>query len=393
MSGAAALNRSVLAAALISATIAGTLVLAAPAGPAAAGDTPRTPEGGSSGPGAGGVTAAAPSPSDARAALRLVVPGLLAQYHVPGLAVTVVRARHVGWTECFGVKRAGEAVPITAETVFEAASLSKPVVAYLAMREVERGALALDKPLAQYLDQPYMADPRGARITARQVLSHTGGLPNWARGKPLAVETEPGARWRYSGEGYVYLQRVLERVSGQPLAELAHQMVLAPLGMAASSFVWRADYERTSAAPHDRAGRPAAKEKPAQANAAASLHCTAPDYARFLAAMLDPAAHRDLLPPAALGAMLVPAVEVDPKLGLSWGLGWGLESWNGSRCFFHWGSNDGFRCFVLGNPANGDGLVVMTDGASGLDLIEELVRTLEGKSHPLFRFPLLHPQD
>jgi CubicO group peptidase (beta-lactamase class C family) len=339
--------------------------------------------------GAPGPAAAA----DPRAVLRQVVPGLLARYHVPGLAVTVVRARQVGWTECFGVKRAGEPAPITAATVFEAASLSKPVVAYVAMREVERGALALDKPLAAYLDQPYLADPKGARITARQVLSHTGGLPNWARGKPLAVEAEPGARWRYSGEGYVYLQRVLERVSGQPLAELARKMALAPLGMASSSFVWRQDYERTSASPHDRAGRPAVKEKPGTANAAASLHCTVPDYARFLAALLDPAAHRDLLPPAALGAMLVPQVEVDAKLGLSWGLGWGLESWNGSRYFFHWGSNDGFRCFVLGNPATGDGLVVMTNGASGLDLIEELVRTVEGGSHPLFRFPMLHPQD
>jgi CubicO group peptidase (beta-lactamase class C family) len=331
--------------------------------------------------------------ADARAALRQTVPGLLARYHVPGLAVTVVQARRVGWTECFGVKRAGEAAPITAETVFEAASLSKPVVAYAALREVERGALTLDKPLARYLDRPYMTDPKGARITARQVLSHTGGLPNWARGKPLAVEGEPGARWRYSGEGYVYLQRVLERVSGQPLADLARRTVLAPLGMAASSFTWRADYEESSAAPHDRAGQPAAKEKPRAANAAASLHCTAPDYARFLAALLDPGAHRDLLPPAAVGAMFVPQVEVDPKLGLSWGLGWGLESWNGSRYFFHWGSNDGFRSFVLGNPATGDGLVVMTNGAAGLDLIEELVRTLEGGLHPLFRFPLLHPQD
>jgi CubicO group peptidase (beta-lactamase class C family) len=356
---------------------------AIPGAPAAAPAAPGTQTGGGS---------AAPADA-ARAAVRQIVPGLLARCHVPGLAVTVVRRRQVAWTECFGVKRAGEAAPIMADTVFEAASLSKPVVAFVAMREVAAGALALDKPLALYLERPYLADPRGARITARQVLSHSSGLPNWARGKPLAVETEPGAKWRYSGEGYVYLQRVLERVSGQPLAELARKLALAPLGMTASSFVWQKDYEGSAAAPHDRAGRPAAKEKPAAANAAASLHTTAPDYARFLAAMLNPAAHRDLLAPAALGALFVPQIDVDPKLGLSWGLGWALESWNGERFFFHWGSNDGFRSFVLGNPVSGDGLVVMTNGAAGLELIEELVRAMEGRSHPLFRFPLLHPTD
>ena len=344
--------------------------------------------------GAQGQAAAPSVPSDpSRAALRQIVPGLLARYHVPGLAVSVVRARRVDFTECFGVRRAGGAEPITADTVFEAASLSKPLVAYAAMRAVAERTLGLDRPLGGYLDRPYLSDPRGARITARQVLSHSSGLPNWARGRPLAPEFEPGARWQYSGEGYVYLQRVLEKLAGQPLAELMRPRVLEPLGMRASRYVWREEYERTFASPHDKTGAPGAKERPREANAASSLHTTAPEYAAFVAALLDPAAHAALLPPAAAGAMLTPQVQVDAPLGLWWGLGWGLEKWQGRLSFFHWGSNDGFRSFALGDPVSGDGLVVLTNGAAGLELMDEVVRAVDGREHPLFKFRMLHPQD
>jgi len=365
-------------------------------GPAAApkGGPPAAMAGGPPGAATTGPQAAqAGGPGDARAALRRVVPELLRRHHVPGLAITVVRGRKVAWTECFGSRRAGGAESITADTVFEAASLSKPLFAYAVMRQVAARAVGLDRPLAAYLDKPYLADPRGARITARQVLDHTSGLPNRARGKPLAVELEPGATWRYSGEGYVYLQRVLERVAGQPLAELMRRLALGPLGMEASSYVWREDYRRTAATPHDRSGAPMPKAEPREALAASSLHTTAPDYGRFLAAMLDPGAHAALLPPAAVGGMLVPQVQVDAPLGLAWGLGWGLETWEGSRWFFHWGANDGFRCFALGNPATGDGLAAFTNGAMGLELMDEVVRAVDGKAHPLFRFPLLHPDD
>jgi Beta-lactamase len=171
------------------------------------------------------------------------------------------------------------------------------------------------------------------------------------------------------------------------------QAALDPLGMTASSYVWRAAYETAAAAPHDRQGRPLPKDRPGQASAASSLHTTAADYGRFLAAMLDPAAHAALLPPAAAGSMLVQRVAVDPRLGLGWGLGWALETWQGSRWFFHWGVNDGFRAFVLGNPMTGDGFVAFTNGAAGLELMDQLTRTLDGNAHPLFGFRLLHPDD
>src|SRR6185295_2724162 len=99
--------------------------------------------------------------------------------------------------------------PVDPRTIFEAASISKPIVALGALDLVRRGALSLDTPLDAYLPEPYLpVDRRASTITARMVLGHTTGFPNWRpRGEPLALLRDPGTRFGYSGEGYVYLQR------------------------------------------------------------------------------------------------------------------------------------------------------------------------------------------
>src|SRR5690349_9662681 len=102
------------------------------------------------------------------------------QADVPGLSVALVEGDEVVWTAGFGVADAATHVPATADTVFQAASLSKPVVAYAALREVDAGRLDLDQPLAAYLSEPYAPDvPQVQAVTARQVLSHSSGLQNW----------------------------------------------------------------------------------------------------------------------------------------------------------------------------------------------------------------------
>lgn len=140
----------------------------------------------------------------------------------------------------FGVKNAKIGLPVTAETVFEAASLSKPVFAYGVLKLIDQGKLGLDVPLTTYLPKPYIdGDERLNKITARIVLSHRTGFPNW-RGKPsLKICFTPGERFSYSGEGYIYLQRVVEHITGKPLNEYITEAVFTPLGMANSSYVWR----------------------------------------------------------------------------------------------------------------------------------------------------------
>jgi len=133
--------------------------------------------------------------------------------------------------------------PVTNETVFEAASLSKPVFAYGVLKLVDQGKLDLDTPLNKYLGNNYdvVDDPRINLITARHVLSHTSGFPNWRdndRTKNLLIHFTPGDKWSYSGEGMVYLSKVIEKITGLSLEDFMQQTVLQPLGMTSSSYIW-----------------------------------------------------------------------------------------------------------------------------------------------------------
>lgn len=274
-----------------------------------------------------------------------------------------------------------------ADAVFEAASLSKPVFAYLVLKLVQQRRIDLDAPVVRHLPQGYLhlhdpfdgsppaadrtdrvADPRLAAVTVRMLLSHTAGLPNWAHG-PLAFGADPGTAWRYSGEGYLLLQRAVEAVTGQPLEQLARQEVFVPLAMTSSAFAWEERLAGRMAAPHaGDTARPVRRF--ARAVAASTLITTAGDYARFVAAVLAD--------PVLLAATTDGAVDVDPALGLAWGLGWGLERRPQGPVLWHWGSNPGYRAFVMALPASGNGLVLLTGSDQGL----QLVRTLAAAALP-----------
>src|SRR4029078_5780516 len=127
---------------------------------------------------------------------------------------------------------------VTESTRFEAASLSKPVTAYVALQLVDAGRLALDAPLTKYMTYPDPPDdPRAKTMTARHVLSHTTGFANWRRRDPLKLFFAPGERFSYPGEGSVYLRRVIETITGATLEAAAKGMVFEPLGMTRSTFV------------------------------------------------------------------------------------------------------------------------------------------------------------
>src|SRR5215210_7961178 len=133
------------------------------------------------------------------------LPRLLELASVPGLALAVVDGKRV-WRRGFGDAIEESAQPVSDETVFEAASLGKPLFAYAVLRLVDAGVLDLDRPLYDYLPSPEADTPRMRRVTARHVLTHTSGLPNWRHtAGPLAPETEPGETYAYSGEGFFYL--------------------------------------------------------------------------------------------------------------------------------------------------------------------------------------------
>jgi CubicO group peptidase (beta-lactamase class C family) len=185
------------------------------------------------------------------------VPELMKKGGVPGLAIAVIRDGKTMWLHGFGMKEVKTGQPVTGETVFEAASLSKPVFAYGVLKLLEQGKLGLDVPLTAYLPKPFVAgDERLAKITARIVLSHRTGFPNWpADDGSVSIYFMPGTRFSYSGEGYIYLQRVVEQITGKSLNQYMTEAVFTPLGMTSSSYVWRPDFDALTATGYDSDGK------------------------------------------------------------------------------------------------------------------------------------------
>jgi CubicO group peptidase (beta-lactamase class C family) len=186
--------------------------------------------------------------------LDATVAELLDRHGVPGAAIGFVDTHGVARIVTAGTRGDGRG-PVHDNTVFAAASLTKPVFACGVMALVGGGLLELDRPLSEYMTQPYLADDeRAASITARIVLSHTTGFPNWRHDGPLFLRWPPGTRWGYSGEGYSYLQKVVEHIVGVGVDRYLVDAVLRPLGMNDSSFVWPATDEPCLALGHRRNG-------------------------------------------------------------------------------------------------------------------------------------------
>lgn len=315
---------------------------------------------------------------------------LAEQHHVCAVAVAVIRDRKVA-----AVETATGCQPTPAlrpDSVFQAASLGKPVFAYAVLQLAAQGRLALDTPLVAYLPEGYrhrfyplqaepselVTDPRLQAVTARMVLNHTSGLPNWASG-PLGFVSAPGTRWTYSGEGYVLLQRAVEAITGQPLDQWMADHMFGPLAMRHSSYVWS---ERIAPLPGTKAnGAPRATRKVATPVAAFSLYTTAEDYGKFLARMLGD--------DAVVAQVTAAPVSVDPELGIGWGLGWGIERAKDDTYIWQWGNNLGYRAFAIGSARTGDGMVMLTNSENGLKLAEPMTRKILPGEHKLFRFPLL----
>ncbi len=318
---------------------------------------------------------------------------------VPAVSLAIGRHDTIESQVAVGLRDAASGTPVDAGTVFEAASLSKPVVAYATLLLADAGVLDLDRPLSTFHPPPMPEDPASARITARHVLSHTSGLPNWRSDDlPARAWFEPGTRFSYSGEGFVYLQSVLETLEGAPRDALARRRVFEPLGMERSGFTWRPAFEENFAAAHDAAGRPTDKFRPAEANAAYSLHTTPADYVRFALA----ARAGEGLRPATAAAWIRPHVHVPegriealqaaaPALerDVAWGLGWGLEGKAGT--FFHWGSNSGASAFVIAAAPPGPVLAMFANADAGLGVAAELVRAVLPGHHPGLAWLCLEP--
>lgn len=358
-------------------------------------------------------------PSDA---LLERLPTIMELAVVPAVSMAVVEEGAIAWARALGKRDTASGAAADQTTIFEAASLSKPTVAHVTLGLVDQGKLDLDRPLAEYFAPPDLAsDARTRRITGRHILTHSSGLPNWRpRNQPaLQAAFEPGSRFSYSGEGFTWLQRVLEQLTGQGFAALLRQRILEPAGMTSSNFLWRPDMADRLALGYNRQGE--GREGPAvrltkelrQAtqtgrpleewhyedvqrwfeahhsnlpaipqflvpNAAASLLTTATDYARFtLRLMTGAPAVPFALREATRQRMLSPAITVNGPL--SWGLGIGLEQTADGTLFWHWGDNGNYKAFVVGDPQHRRALTVFTNGYGGDKVYQRVVRDAVGE--------------
>ena len=310
------------------------------------------------------------------------IPEWLRQANVPGLSIAVIQDARLAWRRAFGLKDASSNRQVDNDTLFEAASMSKPVFAYVVLKLCETGVMDLDTPLTKYVSTRFLeGDPRLDLMTARHVLSHTGGFQNWRSEKlPLAIHFTPGSRFLYSGEGYNYLQTVVTTLLGQPFERYMRSRLFEPFGMTSSCYVWDDAVGRRMAQPHDPNGRPVDNNKStassvARYGSAGSLLCTPSDYAKFVVGVIDPkpgTAFR--LRPDSVKEMLRPHVKLEEgRYPASWALGWQVFH-NLHRDFiYHGGDNAGFHCSAVASVAGRSGYVAMTNGENGSSVLTNLL--------------------
>ncbi len=305
------------------------------------------------------------------------ITSLMAAAGIPGMSLAVIRDGKVFWKSALGVRNADGGEPVEEDTLFEASALTKPVFAYAVLKLVDRGEIDLDRPLFQYL--PYARighDDRYQLITARMVLAHTSGFSSLRRNDPLSIAFEPGKRFLFSGEGYVYLQKVVESICGISLEQFMEREVFLPLGMTESTF----SVAGGKADGHDWKGDVVDGEGlsggTGEINAAVSLLTTAGDYARFLIAVMN----GEGLKSQTAATMLSRQIDVEGEV--SWGIGWGLAKRRDDSLFWHWGDSGSFQAYTIAYRKLKGGLVYLTNSQNGLSIAREVVSAIAGERPP-----------
>lgn len=325
----------------------------------------------------------------------------MAELKAPGVSLAYFKDGRLRWSRAYGVTDVARPSPVSPETLFQAASLTKAVAATVALRLVDAGALQLDQDVGPLLVSWKMSDSeltRDEKVTLRRLLSHTAGLsvsgfPGYAQGAalpnsvqvlsgaspavtpPVVSLTKPGTTWSYSGGGYQVAELLMADVTGTPFARLAERFVLGPAGMKLSTLEQPLPTRLASKAAtgHSLNGAPLAGRWHAYPElASAGLWTTPSDYARFMIGLQNAYAGRGpaLVNQASARAMMTPVLN-------GYGLGWNLVSRGDTASFEHRGGNAGFQSYAAGLlDGSRQGFVVMTNADPGMVLVNEITDAL-----------------
>ncbi len=334
---------------------------------------------------------------EGRPAVRYRLAERMAKFNVPGVSIAVADSGRIVWARGFGLKEAGTSDSVTPGTLFQAASISKPVAATGMLRLVQEGKLALDTDVNTYLRSWKLPGNRFTAkdtVTLRRIVSHNAGLtvhgfPGYAVTdsiptvpqildgvKPantaaVRVDTFPGAIWRYSGGGVTIEQLVMTDVTGEPFPALMKRLVLDPAGMTSSTY--------QQPLPEDRRSEAATGYRPDGTMieghwhvypemAAAGLWTTPTDLLKWSFAIT---AAKDGAPGGILSKPI--ATEMLTVQKAPTGLGPFLEGSGRGFNFGHGGANEGFRCQVIYFPETGQGAAIMTNGDAGSNVAQEVL--------------------
>ncbi|CAN5392389.1 hypothetical protein BH09BAC4_BH09BAC4_51630 [soil metagenome] len=319
-------------------------------------------------------------------------------HKVPGLSIAVIRNGKLDWAKGYGVASQEGDRPVDTNTLFQAASISKPVAALAALHWVEAGKLALDANINTYLKGWQVPDIKFTtteKVTLRRLVTHTAGLTvhgfrGYAKGedvptlvqvlngekpansKAILPDTIPGKINRYSGGGYTIMQKALIDQVGKPFPQIMQETVLSKIGMNHSTYEQPlpARFDAVAASGYASNGKPIKGSWHTYPEmAAAGLWTTPSDLAHYVIEVqqsLQGKSNRVI-------SRQMTEQMLTPGLGGT-GLGPGLQKEGDSLIFSHSGANEGFRCIFVAHARRGDGVVVMTNSDNGMAIASELLK-------------------
>ena len=307
------------------------------------------------------------------ASLAAQAPELLSRLKIASLSVAVIQGRQIAYTEAWGQASPGEAA--TSKTLYNVASLAKPISAEVAMRLIATRRIGMDEAMAVYwVDPDLVEDQRASLLTPRLAMSHRTGLPNWRSddGGVLRFDHEPGETFGYSGEGFEWLARFIERKTGQPFEELAQDLVFTPSGMSDTAYTRRPWFNSRLAVPYDAEMTALAPQIADHYVASDDLITTPADYAHFIISVLNqqgvtPELYRERqmlqTPRSVVPCATSPGTECATEDGF--GLGWETVLIGDQRFLMHTGMDEGTFTFAYVEPDAGKGLVLFTNSTNG----------------------------
>jgi CubicO group peptidase (beta-lactamase class C family) len=313
-------------------------------------------------------------PAEARPAmlqrLDALVPALLADKRIASVSIARIEDGRVSFVAAWG--DAGPGMPATPDTLYNIASMAKPVSAEVVLRLVARGEVSLDESMAKHWVDPDLADdPRRDALTPRIALSHRSGFPNWRDGT-LRFEREPGKSFGYSGEGFEYLARFVEKKTGTPFETLAQRLVFEPGRMGETAYTRQPWFDGRLALPHDREGKPLAPQIARHYIASDDVFSTPQDYARFVIGLIERqgidatlADARARIQTDRRAELCAPPHDASCPDEVGFGLGWEAFRFGDRRYLMHSGMDEG--TFTLGyfSPDTRSGTLIFTNSSNG----------------------------